>query len=65
MICEVMNKNFDEVVEYVEDRPSQDPSYNSVSTKLRSLGWVPKRTLEGQLPAIVEWTKNNREFFNE
>ena len=65
MICEGMNKNFDDVVEYVDDRPFQDPSYNSVNTKLRDLGWTPKRTLKDQLPAIVEWTKNNREFFSE
>ena len=29
MICEGMGKNFDDCVEYVEDRPFQDPIYLS------------------------------------
>mgnify|MGYP003121860669 CR=1 FL=1 len=63
MICETMNINFNDVVEYVEDRPFNDPCYHSKSDKLRKLGWKPKYTLKGYLSELVDWYKNNREMF--
>ena len=41
-----MDINFDDVVEYVEDRPFNDPCYHSKSDKLRKLGWEPKTDLQ-------------------
>ena len=63
MICESMDINFNDVVEYVEDRPFNDPCYHSKSDKLRKLGWKPKYTLKGYLSELVDWYKNNREMF--
>ena len=62
MLCKEMNVNFDEVVEWVEDRPFNDPCYHSKSNKLRKLGWEPKYTLKEYLPELIEWYKNNRSF---
>jgi dTDP-D-glucose 4,6-dehydratase len=62
MLCQEMNVNFDDVVEWVEDRPFNDPCYHSKSNKLRKLGWKPKYTLKQYLPELIEWYKNNRSF---
>ncbi len=58
MICDAMNVNVADVVEYVEDRPFNDPCYHSMSDKLRKLNWVPKRNLKDSLPELVEYYSN-------
>ena len=62
MICEQMDVDFDEVVEFGEDRPFNDPCYHSKSDKLRKLGWKPKYTLKGYFKELVTWYINNRSF---
>ena len=54
MICNAMNFKLEEVIEYVEDRPFNDPCYHSKSDKLRELDWSPKRTLTESLPELVK-----------
>ena len=65
MICDGMGKDFDECVEYVEDRPFQDPIYLSNSDKLRDIGWMPKRFLKEIMPELIDWYTTNRDFFNK
>jgi len=62
MLCDVMKVKFNDVVEYIEDRPFNDPCYHSKSGKLNKLGWKPKHTLEGSLEELVDWYANNRNF---
>jgi len=62
MICDTMGVNFEDVVEYVEDRPFNDPCYHSKSDKLRSLGWKPNHTLKAYMTELVSWYINNRRF---
>jgi len=62
MLCENMNIDFNNAIEYVEDRPFNDPCYHSKSNKLRSLGWKPKYKLKEYLPELIKWYKNNSEF---
>lgn len=53
MICDAMNVKFDDVVEYIEDRPFNDPCYHSKNDKLKALGWMPQKTLRDSLPELV------------
>ncbi len=62
MICEEMDVDFDEAVEFGEDRPFNDPCYHSKSDKLQKLGWKPKHTLKGYFKELVTWYINNRSF---
>ena len=62
MICDKLSVSFEDIIEWVEDRPFNDPCYHSKSDKLRKLGWKPKHTLKEYLPELIEWYKNNREF---
>lgn len=63
MICDAMGYSFNGIVEYVEDRPFNDPCYHSKSEKLRKLGWIPKFNLKEHLPHLIDWYINNREIF--
>jgi len=63
MLCESMNTNIDDVIEYVEDRPFNDPCYHSKNGKLLDLGWKPKYTLKGYLSELVDWYIKNRSMF--
>tara|TARA_R100001015_G_C4631978_1_gene194975 strand:- start:2636 stop:3565 length:930 start_codon:yes stop_codon:yes gene_type:complete len=65
MICDDMGEDFNDCVEYVDDRLFQDPIYLSNSDKLRSLGWLPTRTLKQTLPKLIDWYTSKDNFFNE
>jgi len=58
-----MNKNVDDCVEYIDDRPFQDPIYLSNSDKLRNIGWKPKRYLKETMPDLIKWYTKNKSFF--
>ena len=46
-------------IEYVEHRLGHDFRYAIDGSKLASLGWHRERSLEKDLPEVVEWYKNN------
>jgi dTDP-glucose 4,6-dehydratase len=51
------------LIRHVEDRPGHDRRYSLDTSKLRALGWEPKRTLEDGLPETVAWYRDNREWW--
>ena len=51
------------LVRHVEDRPGHDRRYSLDTTRLRSLGWAPMRTLADGLPETVAWYRDNREWW--
>ena len=65
MICNNMGKDFNDCVEYVDDRLFQDPIYLSNSDKLRDIGWMPKRFLKETMSELIDWYTTNRDFFNK
>jgi dTDP-glucose 4,6-dehydratase len=44
----------------VDDRPGHDRRYSLDSSKLRGLGWAPKRTFDDGLAEAVAWYRENR-----
>jgi dTDP-glucose 4,6-dehydratase len=48
------------LVRHVTDRPGHDRRYSLDSTKLRGLGWEPRRAFEDGLAETVEWYRANR-----
>jgi dTDP-glucose 4,6-dehydratase len=44
----------------VQDRPGHDRRYSLDTTKLRELGWAPRRTFEEALADTVDWYRANR-----
>jgi dTDP-glucose 4,6-dehydratase len=59
MICDVLGLSFEERVTFVDDRPFNDFRYALDSSKMRALGWAPKRPLTASLPGIVDWYKSH------
>ncbi len=48
------------LVRHVEDRLGHDRRYSLDSSKLRGLGWKPRRTLADGLPDTVAWYRDHR-----
>ena len=48
------------LVRHVEDRPGHDRRYSVDSTRVRALGWEPRRELEAGLAETVRWYRENR-----
>lgn len=48
------------LIRYVEDRPGHDRRYALDTTRLRGLGWEPKRSFAEALAETVEWYTERR-----
>lgn len=57
MICQKMNKNFDECVDIAEDRKGKDSSYTLDSTKINDLGWFAKIELQEGIAETINWIR--------
>ena len=51
------------LLRHVEDRPGHDRRYSLDTTKVRSLGWSPRRRFEDGLRETVEWYRDNRSWW--
>lgn len=59
LICKKMEKNFDESVEFIKDRPFNDSRYYINYEKIQSYGWRQKRHIYNDLDEIIEWYSKN------
>lgn len=50
-------------IDYVTDRPFNDSRYAVNDSKLRKLGWSPKRSLLDDIPEIIDWYKANSHWY--
>ncbi|MCX5726501.1 MAG: dTDP-glucose 4,6-dehydratase [Candidatus Saganbacteria bacterium] len=50
-------------IEFVKDRPGHDRRYSIDPSKLKALGWAPKRNFEKGLIDTIIWYKNNRNWW--
>lgn len=61
MICYGMNASFEDVTETVGERAGKDAAYRLDSSKLRSLGWTDRITLEQGIDETIAWVDRNLE----
>jgi dTDP-glucose 4,6-dehydratase len=59
MIAGHLGLRAESMIEFVEDRPFNDCRYAIDSSKLRALGWEPKRPLVEHLGEVVRWYRDN------
>ena len=52
-----------ELIHFVEDRPGHDFRYSLNSSKLRSMGWIEKTSLEDGIMKTVDWYLANKEWW--
>jgi dTDP-glucose 4,6-dehydratase len=51
------------LVRHVEDRAGHDRRYSLDTTKIRALGWKPRRTWEEGIRATIDWYRENRDWW--
>jgi dTDP-glucose 4,6-dehydratase len=51
------------LVRHVEDRAGHDRRYSLDTTRLRSLGWEPRREWEEGLRSTIDWYRANRDWW--
>jgi dTDP-glucose 4,6-dehydratase len=51
------------LVRHVEDRAGHDRRYSLDTTRIRALGWQPRREWESSVRSTVEWYRENREWW--
>ena len=64
-ICELFKKNPNKHIAFTKDRLYNDKRYSVSSTKIRTLGWKPQRSLLKDLPMMIEWYTKNYKMFNK
>ena len=52
-------------VDFVEDRPGHDFRYATDFSKLENIGWSPEANFDDELSNIVNWYKNNEDWWRE
>lgn len=50
-------------IESVADRPGHDRRYAVNTTKIRGLGWEPQRLLADEIPAVIDWYRERRDWW--
>ena len=50
----------EEMIDYVEDRLGHDRRYAVDSSKVRALGWAPRRPLDDAIESTFNWYRDNR-----
>ena len=60
IIVNKLNVDFNEVVKISKDRIGKDYFYNLSSKKLRTLGWIPKISLEEGIDRVIKWVLENK-----
>jgi dTDP-glucose 4,6-dehydratase len=51
------------LVRHVEDRPGHDRRYSLDTTKMRELGWQPRRRWEDGIRSTIDWYRDNRDWW--
>ena len=59
-VAEHLDRDIDQHIEYVHDRPSPDLRYAVASTKLQNtLGWQPQFAVDRHLGDVIGWYADN------
>lgn len=62
-ICDAMDVAWDDVVEHVPDRLGHDLRYSVDDSRLRALGYAPKRSFAEGLAETIDWYRANESWW--
>tara|TARA_B100001939_G_C16903667_1_gene601220 strand:+ start:76 stop:1041 length:966 start_codon:yes stop_codon:yes gene_type:complete len=63
LICRNLNFNPKKFIKFIKDRPFNDKRYSINISKIKTLGWKPKRNLNSEIKSIIKWYSNNYKIF--
>lgn len=64
IIARTLNKNPDDYIYYINDRPGGDRRYAPNATKIKNeLGWKPQYNIKKNLADVVSWYLNNGQWW--
>ena len=63
LICKKLGSNPKKSIKFINDRPFNDKRYSINISKIKRLGWKPKKNLVNDIETIVEWYKKNHKVF--
>lgn len=63
LICKALNVNPRKYIKFVKDRPFNDKRYSINISKIKSIGWKPKRDLRNEIENIISWYSKNYKIF--
>ena len=58
-ILSTLNLDFDDNVDFIEDRPGHDFRYAVDFSKLTDLKWKPKKNVNSEIDKVTNWYKDN------
>jgi dTDP-glucose 4,6-dehydratase len=58
-ILSTLNLDFDDNINFIEDRPGHDFRYAVDFSKLTDLKWKPKKNLGNEIDIVINWYKDN------
>ena len=59
ILCKLFHVSPENNITYVEDRPFNDGRYAVDWAKITALGWKPEKSLEDELPNLIQWYQDN------
>jgi dTDP-glucose 4,6-dehydratase len=63
-ILSTLNLEFDDNINFIEDRPGHDFRYAVDFSKLTDLKWQPKKNLSSEIDKVINWYKDNVNWWN-
>lgn len=64
MICQELGLDPKSRIVFDTDRPFNDRRYAVDYSRIKGMGWSPRRTLTGSLPALVAWYRRHHNIFS-
>ena len=63
-ILSTLNLEFDDNVDFIEDRPGHDFRYAVDFSKLTDLKWKPKKNVDSEIDKVINWYKDNVDWWS-
>jgi dTDP-glucose 4,6-dehydratase len=51
------------LIRHVDDRPGHDRRYSLETSKIRALGWAPRRNWHDGVRTTIDWYRDNRDWW--
>ena len=64
-LCDILNYDYDQYIEHIEDRNFNDQRYHISNSKLINLGWEQKIDFKTGLSKTLRWYQDNQQYWSD